>query len=338
MQSANQQNGDERMLQRYLLGDLSAQEQDSIEELYFAEDDYLQKLLVAENDLIDDYLRGKLSTAEQQKFERNYLTTPEKRQRVQLVRQLRRQANEPVSVPAAVVVESPPEQKTAWWQTLLAALYPRNPVARYAMVFGVLAVMIVGVFFVKRTSQLSRELAQAEQEKAALRQNETQFKQQLLDQQQRNDELARALDQARDQQHLLDEELSRPGKANTAVVPSFEFGGDNEPPRSAFGPHSGKTKPKTLVIPKDARLVRLAFKINTTGYQNYRLELLTPSGAELLSRSEQLPRTARAGQAITLHVPAKLLNNGDYVFKLSLLKADNELGAVKEYPVTVERR
>jgi hypothetical protein len=338
MQSVNQQNGDERMLQRYLLGDLSAQEQESIEELYFAEDDYLQKLLVAENDLIDDYLRGKLSTAEQQKFERNYLTTPEKKQRVHLVRQLRRQANEPVSVPTAVVVESPREQKTAWWQTLLAALYPRNPVTRYAMVFGVLAVMIVGVVFVKRTARLRSELAQAEQEKEVLRQNETQFKQQLLDQQRRNDELARALDQARDQQKLLDEVLSRPGKTNTAVVPSFELGGNNEPPSSAFGPHSGKTKPKTLVILKDARLVRLAFKINTTGYQNYRLALLTPGGAELWSRSEQLARLARPGQAITLHLPAKLLNNGDYIFKLSLSKQDNELGAVKEYPVTVERR
>src|SRR6266481_3202374 len=167
MQSVNQQNGDERMLQRYLLGDLSAQEQESIEEYYFAEDDYLQKLLVVENDLIEDYLRGKLSTAEQQKFERNYLTTPEKKQRVQLVRQLRRQANEPVSVPAAVAFESPCEQKTAWWQSLLAALYPRNPVTRYAMVFGVLAVLIVGAVLVKRTTQLNRELAQAEQEKAA---------------------------------------------------------------------------------------------------------------------------------------------------------------------------
>ena len=90
MQPINQQNGDDRLLQRYLLGDLSEQEQDGIEELYFTDDDYLDKLLVAENELIDDYLRGKLSAAERRKFERNYLTTPEKRQRVQLDQRLRR--------------------------------------------------------------------------------------------------------------------------------------------------------------------------------------------------------------------------------------------------------
>jgi len=60
--------------------------------------------------------------------------------------------------------------------------------------------------------------------------------------------------------------------------------------------------------------------------------------ADLEQAERRLDRTARPGQALTLHVPAKLLNNSDYVFKLSLLKADNELGTVKEYPVTVDRR
>jgi hypothetical protein len=72
--------------------------------------------------------------------------------------------------------------------------------------------------------------------------------------------------------------------------------------------------------------------------QSYHLALLTPGGAELWSRSEELERIARARHDIALHVPAKLLSRGDYIFRLRLLTEDGKLGAVKEYPVRVERR
>lgn len=335
MERTNLQNGDERLLQKYLLGDLSVEEQDEIEDLYFDNDEYLDKLLVLENELIDNYLTGTLSNSEKQQFERNYLTTPEKKDRVRLVRHLYEQANKPADITDDSIARRSPVEQTSWRSTLLSALIPQNPRARYALGFAVILLMIGGAFFITRTTQLRNQLARVQQEKESLQENGSQIKAELANQQQRNDELTKALEQAREQQRLLDEELSRQRKANAPTVQSFELGGNNEPPRSAFGPGSTRAKQQLLFIPTDAKLVRLSFKIDPTGYQSYRIVLLTQAGSEVWSRAEQLENPTHL--RITLHVPAKFLNRGEYIFKLQLANNEGQQ-AVKEYPVKIEKR
>ena len=333
MERTNLQDGEERLLQRYLLGDLSLEEQDEIEELYFDNDDYLYKLLILENELIDNYLTGNLSNSEKQKFGRNYLTTSEKEDRVRLVRHLYEEANKPATVTEVSTAPRSPVEQT-WWSTLLSALIPQNPRARYAVAFTVILLMIGGIFFITKTTQLRNQLARVQQEKESLQESRSQIEEQLANQQQRNDELAKALERAREQQRLLDEELSGPRKATAPTVPSFELGGTNEPPRSAFGPGSTRAKQQLLLIPTDAKLVRLSFKIDPTGYQSFRLVLVTQAGSEVWSRAEQLESTRLR---ITLHLPTKFLNRGEYIFKLQLVKNEGQ-EAVKEYPVKIERR
>jgi hypothetical protein len=335
MQPVDRQNGNEQLLQRYLLGDLSEEEQDRVEEAYFADDDYLDRLLVAEHELIDRYLRGKLAAAERLKFERNYLTTPEKRQRVALVKQLHETAQMQAAVPPIVVRR---EEKTTWQQWLLAIVYPPHPVTRYALALGVLAVMFGGALLVNQTIRLRSELKRAEQEQAALRRREEETRQQLAEQQQRSNELARALEEESEQRRLLDEALSRARETAPAIVPAFELGfGEGGPERRTFGPSHGVNKAASLVIPKAAKLVRLTFKINQPVQQNCSVAMLTPDGAEVWSRSHLPAHATRAGQAVTLHIPARLLTPGQYVFALRIQKADGSADVVEQYPVKVER-
>ena len=56
----NQPTDQLELLKRYLLGNLSESEQDRVEELYFTKDDYLDELLIAEDQLLEDYLSGKI--------------------------------------------------------------------------------------------------------------------------------------------------------------------------------------------------------------------------------------------------------------------------------------
>lgn len=74
---------DEKRLRRYLLDELAEDEQVAIEARLLVDHAYLEQLQIIEEDLIDDYLREKLSPPERAKFERQF-NTPECRQKIQL--------------------------------------------------------------------------------------------------------------------------------------------------------------------------------------------------------------------------------------------------------------
>jgi hypothetical protein len=75
-------------LRQYLLGQGSEDERATTEERYFADEQVLDDLELAEEDLIEDYLAGDLSAEDRESFERVYLSTPGHRRRVDLVRRL----------------------------------------------------------------------------------------------------------------------------------------------------------------------------------------------------------------------------------------------------------
>jgi hypothetical protein len=108
---------------RYLLGEASEDECVAIEQEYFGGTDALDRMAASEDDLIEDYLRGQLSSHERRQFERVYLAAPHHRNRVETIRRL-------------MAVASAPAQRTAqgreatwagllqtWrWQFALAAV------------------------------------------------------------------------------------------------------------------------------------------------------------------------------------------------------------------------
>src|SRR5215467_13366971 len=52
---------DQKIMIQYLLGQLSEDERAAVEELFFENDTYFEQLSALEDDLIDDYARGRLS-------------------------------------------------------------------------------------------------------------------------------------------------------------------------------------------------------------------------------------------------------------------------------------
>jgi len=88
------QNGKTKI--QYLLGELSAEEQRHIDEQLFVNDDYLERLMAAEDELIEDYLRGRLSATERQQFERNFLNSADLRRKVDRTKLLLTYIDDPV--------------------------------------------------------------------------------------------------------------------------------------------------------------------------------------------------------------------------------------------------
>jgi hypothetical protein len=80
---------------RYVLGAATDVEREAIERAYFEHAEGLDAVSAAEDDLIDDYLAGRLGGDERDRFERHYLATPGHRRRVVVVRGIRTAASAP---------------------------------------------------------------------------------------------------------------------------------------------------------------------------------------------------------------------------------------------------
>ena len=77
-------------LRQYLLGDLTGEAQQRVEQRLLAEPDFLDELLLGEEELIDDYVRESLPDDDRLKFERHFLSTPERRRQLGFARALSR--------------------------------------------------------------------------------------------------------------------------------------------------------------------------------------------------------------------------------------------------------
>jgi hypothetical protein len=78
-------------LRHYLLGELSENEQQKIEERLIVDSDYVEQMLIVEEDLIDDYLKGGLPPPQQKVYEKLFPATREGRQKIQVARVLKNQ-------------------------------------------------------------------------------------------------------------------------------------------------------------------------------------------------------------------------------------------------------
>ncbi len=87
----------------YLLGNFHGQDQEEFERRLFADDEFLEEVMAAEDQLIDDFLTGDLTADEAARFEKNFMVTEARREKLRLgkafrtyARKAKREALKPV--------------------------------------------------------------------------------------------------------------------------------------------------------------------------------------------------------------------------------------------------
>ncbi|MET0624250.1 MAG: hypothetical protein ABW250_14800 [Pyrinomonadaceae bacterium] len=99
-------------IRRYLLGILSEEAGQGVEERLMTEEAFLEELTLVEGELIDDYAAGLLGAEEHAGFERHFLSTEARRAQLRLTRGLRRYAAD-ASVNARKAVAETEEATTS---------------------------------------------------------------------------------------------------------------------------------------------------------------------------------------------------------------------------------
>ena len=117
---------DDEVLVDYLLGRLSTEDTERVDELSIADDDVAWRLQAVENDLVDAYVAGQLSGERLERFTSFYLTSPVRRRRVELARALRSQSTPRAARPASLRI-------LPHWALAAAALIATLGVAYFAV-------------------------------------------------------------------------------------------------------------------------------------------------------------------------------------------------------------
>ncbi len=111
---------------RYLLSQASEEECAAIEQEYFGDEDAVDAVAAAEEDLIEDYLARRLGPDERDRFEREYLAAPHHRRRVETIRRLMEASSQSAPEVAAHDSAGASLPRVAWnrrllWPVLAAA-------------------------------------------------------------------------------------------------------------------------------------------------------------------------------------------------------------------------
>jgi len=316
-----QTDGNERVIRRYLLGELPEEEQTQLEEQYFADDNLYLELQTIERDLIDSYVRGKLSSADLKRFESHFLLSPQRHQRVEFARAFTESISDTQLIPAPTTAT---KKSLSWWRSLLQPLRADN--WRMALATAVLLLVVGGVFLTIQILQLRHRIEQSESDRAALQKREQELQRQIGEAKERTDQLGQDAERRRREAALLEEELARrqsesrpePVIASFVLVPSLVR-------------ESGETK--RLVIPREAKLVRLRLLVEGDEYKSYRAEIHTVEGREV-SR----PQPTKSGNTVVLKLPSHLLTEGDYLVTLQGVTATGDTEGVGKYFFRVVRR
>ena len=136
-------NYDQESIRRYLLGPLSANEQQKIEERLMTEDDFFEQLEISKDEVLEDYCAGDLTATEREWLEHHFLASPEGKFRRRFALALDQLAvSDPAVVPVTKISERPSliERFKAFWEGLSLA---------HAAVAAAVVLVIVGAVAVK---------------------------------------------------------------------------------------------------------------------------------------------------------------------------------------------
>jgi hypothetical protein len=305
-------------IQRYLLGELAEVDQTAIERELLADREKFEQVCAVENDLIDSYLRGKMSRGDRERFEIHYLASAYNRERVAtakiLIAGIDRMAGEKVKAEER-------ETGVPWWKRFPGFLRWPQPALAVALVLALLFALSALWLYLERArlfGQIARIENEAQIERASLRQREQELasrnqelEREIANERQRHEESKAALEQLRLQQKSLS-----PAVLSVLLPPA---------------PIRGEKAPPSLTLPHLTGRVRLLMELNSYDYSSYQVRFQTVDGREILRRRASKVKLDKDREFAALTIQAGRLTKGDYILILFGQTADGRSEEIDRY-------
>jgi hypothetical protein len=296
---------DERLIRQYLLDELSEEEQAKVQDRLLCDRQFFDRLVVEENELMDDYLKGALTRQREEKFESYFLASPERRQKLRFAKALKKRiSEEALSKPR---IEGSLRRKH---------LFGLKGFSLPSFAAGAVAALIfvVGAWVAIENARLRRQIDNARAAQAEWLERAQQSERRLSDEKQRNQELTQEIERERSHSLELEREAGRLKQAREAGRAGISGGVVSlalMPGLSREGDQSNQ-----LEIPQGTSRVRLELYPEKVGHKNYRAELRTREGKPIWSGNGLKLRKTISGDQVVVYLPAAILTVGDYVLML----------------------
>lgn len=302
----------ERALE-YLLGELPESEAAEFEEQCFIDDELFEETSALENDLIDSFVRGELSEAERQQFEKGYLVSPARRANVEFSRALAEHLS--TLEPEKITSERESVPGILSFQSWLG---PRR--RRSRLVWA--AAALIAITTLSWTIVVNRRL---NHEIDSMRAQQTEFQNRVQDLRQQIASLDSRLHEIGSGE--VQQEIPGTTILSLALVP-----GINRSPTDA----------SKLVIAPVAPLVQLKLYMEHDDYPSYRVSIETADGRQIWQKNGLKSQTGQHGangtKAVTVKMPSSILKSSDYLVKLDGLAANGKFEETEDYRFQVVRR
>ena len=303
-------------LRRYLLCRLSDDERSQLDQRLLVDDELAEALLLAESELTDDYASGALNEDERESFKKSFLTTVSRREMLRLSTALHDYAG---SQAAAVSVSRFAQPEEASWQRWLGGLFGFGHPRAWAFAgsFAVL-IMLVGIAWFALKQDRAPEL--------------------LIT---RNEPIPTSSPQASPgtdpSPSISSSPISpapHPSPARQSIPTPMEPAVPATVATFVLSPgalRDGGDMTRVALPDGERDVIRLRLVLESGSEGVYQAEVATAEGQKVTVRSRLKADISRGDPRLTIQLPARLLQSGDYQIKLSRQKADGQLEAAGRY-------
>lgn len=154
---------EERMLRRYLLGELDEDKQERVEERFITDREFKERVLMTEGELVEDYLASELSETEKEMFLRHFLSTPEQHRKLRIAGSLKKHLT--VGIPR-LPTEPGGEVRPSGVRESVFKGWPfrRNPMVLALVSLGLFFAVVFGLVWMAGVQQRRNQLAEVRRE------------------------------------------------------------------------------------------------------------------------------------------------------------------------------
>jgi hypothetical protein len=285
-------------------------------------DQNFEEIEIAEEELIDAYVRGQLPADERRLLEKGLLTSPELVDRLHFARLLADAAEQASGheVSSERLHDKHPTRRKSWlpfWW-----MFGERPAFQMSIAAAALIVVIGGAGVLAGWIRLRRESQQLAEQQAALERQKSELQKSAAEQQLIADQLRAQLREekekrAADQQAIKQTQNQNSGPTSAATVATF-----------FLLPTTRSDKEKELTPAAGTSRIRLQLGVESIDYSWFVPEVRN-SHDEVIFQPKVRP--PRSGKSVTITLPSKLLPPGAYSIQLSGISSHGETELVGNY-------
>jgi hypothetical protein len=343
-------------MRKYLLGELSQEEQSEVEERLFLDSEYFQRLQMFEDDLIDDYVYEELSPDEREKFDNYFLSNPERYESLRIAQALKKYtSSNPSSIPS--VSSSGDASQTALSKIAFLPFWRvHNPALRLSMAAAMLLIALGGLWLIIRAIRpsgiLEPDHTQQAQEQQQAPRSPSDANRQDEHRAETKDDVERLPEQPAGQQNQdrpvvatkREKEAAQTSERRKQVRESRTPNGESSAQVYSFlllpiGQVRDGGEVNKVDIPSNAGAVNLQLPlIEETNYTSYQAALNTLDDKSVQTWKGLKPTQAESGKIVSIRVPTKLLRQQAYKVRLSGLTANGSVRDIGSYTFQLSKR